>query len=72
MDGLFTLEDIANKDKVWVQCRACTKWTVQTIDLTHLPQDYLPCSNCSKDDYDPTSATSLRTYNPLNKRKVKK
>lgn len=67
MDGLLTQEDIDNRHKVMRQCRGCKKWTQMTLDTR------VPCFNCQSIHYDPTSAKSLRTYNPLsdNKRKVK-
>lgn len=63
IDGLFTPEDIQNKDTVVFQCRQCKKWTVH---LHHVAgeEKYIPCMNCGQIDYDLTSIKSLRTYNP--------
>lgn len=66
MDGLFTAEDKANKYKIMLQCQACNEWT-----QNEQWQPPVPCSNCGQKKYDPTSATSLRTFDPRKKRKVK-
>jgi len=70
IDGLLTKEDIDNKDTVVFQCRNCKKWTIHN-NHRHLEEKYIPCTNCGKIDYDPTSLKSLRSYNPTtdNKRK---
>jgi hypothetical protein len=68
MDGLLTPEDIAKKYSVFLQCRQCNKWT--PADYRHLKN--LECSNCSAHDFDSQSITSERSFNPFNKRKVKK
>lgn len=74
MDGLFTQEDIDNRFKVMKQCRNCSKWTQQNTER----KEDSPCTNlmpnkelCGSTSFDPTSTTSLRSFNPLNKRKVK-
>lgn len=66
MDGLFTPEDRADKHKVMAQCQSCNEWT--QIEVWKPP---LPCFNCGQKNYDSTSFTSLRTFNPHNKRTAK-
>ena len=72
MDGLYTEEDIANRNKLMVQCRDCNKWTQQQRNDRHEP--YKPCGNCGSKNYDIQSAKSLRSFNILtdSKRKPKK
>lgn len=67
MDGLFSEKDIENRNKIMQQCRECSKWTMQYVDK----KTKQPCINCKATNFDPTSGTSLRTYNPFNKRKPK-
>lgn len=71
MDGLFTEEDIKNRNTVVFQCKKCKKWTTH-VDYI-IKREYVPCSGCGEVNYDQTSIKSLRTYNPLtdNKRKIK-
>ena len=66
MDKLFTPDDVKYRYVAWMQCRKCTKWTTQDMR-----KDTRPCSNCGLNEFDPTSATSPRSFNPSNKRKVK-
>lgn len=66
MDGIFTEEDRRNKNKVMLQCQGCNEWTENE---TWKPP--VPCHNCGGKNYDPTSATSLRTFNPNTKRVAK-
>lgn len=66
MDGIFTAEDKANKYKVMLQCQGCNEWTEN--EQWKPPT---PCHNCGGKSYDPTSATSLRTWNPSTKRIAK-
>lgn len=66
MDGLFTEKDIAQKYLVYLQCRKCTKWTSMDYREPHKR-----CMECGADEYDSTSMISARTFNPLNKRKIK-
>lgn len=71
MDGLFTEEDIKNRNNVMLQCRQCRRWTrCNDYNFFNKCPD---CSNCGANDYDKTHAKSLRTYRPLvdNKRKPK-
>ena len=63
MDGLFTQEDKANKYKVMAQCQSCNAWT--ELEQRGPP---IPCSGCGAKRYDPTSYTSLRSFNPDRKR----
>lgn len=65
MDGLFSQEDIINKDIIFLQCRKCSKWTKTNI---HTKNNVCECGSIN---FDLQSATSLRTFNPKNKRKVK-
>jgi rRNA maturation endonuclease Nob1 len=67
MDGLISEKDIENRYKIMEQCRACAKWTLQDTQA----ESKKPCQYCGENNFDPTSGTSLRTYNPLLKRKPK-
>lgn len=67
MDGLISEKDIQDRHKIMFQCRPCTKWTLQST----LEKAKKPCQYCGATDFDQTSGTSLRTYNPFNKRKPK-
>lgn len=68
--GIFTDEDKADKYNVYAQCQDCAKWTYiegsaekyghQTDDAT--------CSHCGSTNFDPTSVTSKRTFNPAIRR----
>lgn len=71
MDGLITREDILDRHTVMLQCRLCKKWTRHNDYM--ITKKYVPCSECGKKSYDPSSMKSIRTYNPTldNKRKVK-
>lgn len=73
MDGLFTEEDIKNKDVVVFQCRSCRKWTPHKLTAHDVWFDYVPCQHCGEVNYDMSSIKSLRTYNPFidDKRKIK-
>lgn len=66
MDGLLTEKDIAERHLCFKQCRGCSKWTL--MDTT---KEDIPCQWCHITDYDITSTISKRSYNPMNKRKVK-
>lgn len=70
MDGLMTQKDIDERNLVYKQCRACSKWTMMDISK---PES--PCSNieCGETKYDKHSTKSKRTFNKLvdSKRKVK-
>lgn len=66
MDGIFTAEDKANKNKVMLQCTKCNEWT-----QNEAWKPPVPCTGCGAKQYDPTSATSLRTFNPTTKRVAK-
>jgi rRNA maturation endonuclease Nob1 len=66
MDGLLTPEDVARRHSVFMQCRGCSKWSKTDSRL-----DHHTCEHCGGTDFDPTSITSERTFNPLTKRKVK-
>jgi hypothetical protein len=65
MDGIFTDEDRANKNTVMVQCVSCGGWTKKQIDESP------PCEHCGGTSFDVTSATSLRTFNPLTAKRRK-
>lgn len=60
MDGIFTDEDRANKGIVMVQCVGCRQWQKRELQVA------APCEHCGGTAFDPTSTTSLRTFNPLN------
>lgn len=72
MDGLFTQEDIDNRNSVMFQCTKCNKWTKHVDYL--LNRQHVPCSNCGEKSYDSSSIKSIRTYNPDtdNKRRMSK
>ena len=71
MDGLVSEKDIENRYKCMFQCRKCAKWTLQDMLESTVTRLQKPCQYCGKREFDPTSGTSLRTYNPFNKRKPK-
>lgn len=73
MDGFFTEEDIKNRYTVVFQCKGCRQWTTHRNWRPGEKNTHVPCQNCNKEDYDPTSIKSLRTYNPAtdNRRKIK-
>lgn len=70
MDGLFTQEDMRERNSVMFQCNKCNKWTKHTDYL--LTRKHVPCSNCGETSYDSSSIKSVRTYNPDtdNKRRI--
>jgi hypothetical protein len=74
MDGLFTEEDIKNRNTVVFQCTKCNKWTTHCNWIPGGQNKHVPCSDCGAVAYDGSSIKSLRTYNPLtdNKRRMKK
>lgn len=69
--GLKTDKDFEDIRFVMLQCRLCTKWTRQLMpeSLMLLGSNFRPCTNCGKSNYDLTSATSIRSWNPAAKRK---
>lgn len=73
MDGLLTEEDIKNRHTVYFQCKDCRKWTKHYDWVPGEKNKHIPCSWCSKTNYDGSSIKSARTFNPLidNKRKIK-
>lgn len=66
MDGLLTPEDVARKYSCFIQCVHCTKWT----PVDSRKKDYI-CQHCNSSKFDTQSIISARTFNPLNKRKIK-
>lgn len=73
MDGLFTEEDIKNRNTVVFQCIDCKDWTTHYNWVMFENTEHVPCQGCGAKHYDSTSIKSLRTYNPLTdkKRKIK-
>lgn len=73
MDGLFTQEDIDNRNRVMKRCNVCNKWREQNLE----DKSDKPCGNetkgviCESTSFDPKSTTSLRTWKP-NSRKITK
>ena len=63
IDGLFDADDKANRHKLMAQCKSCNEWT--QIEQWKSPP---ACQGCGSKDYDPTSYTSLRSFNPATKR----
>jgi len=67
MDGLFTEEDIANKDFIMGQCKKCNEWS--KIDL----KDHIFLCKCGEKEYDMRGSRSIRTWlttKDLKKRKT--
>lgn len=71
MDGLFTDEDIENRQTIIMQCRQCRKWT-KYFNYNYSTTKLVTCQ-CGVVDYDPKSPKSIRSYNSLmdSKRKPK-
>jgi uncharacterized paraquat-inducible protein A len=67
MDGIRTEEDYLNMRRMMMQCKGCTKWSEQELNQkTH-------CPHCNGTDFDISSTTSLRSFNPITaaRRKIK-
>lgn len=72
MDGLYTVEDMRNRDTMVFQCMSCNKWTAHKKWVSGKSK-HVPCGNCGEINYDPSSIKSIRCYNPDtdNKRRAK-
>lgn len=71
MDKIFSEKDRENRHKCMFQCRECSKWTLQDMQESSPTRLKKPCQYCGKNNFDPTSGTSLRSHNPFSKRKPK-
>lgn len=71
--GILTDEDRADKYNVYAQCQDCAKWTyIEGSAETHGHHtDGATCSHCGSPNFDPTSVTSKRTFNPAIRRAPK-
>lgn len=70
MDGLLTPKDIATRNNCHVQCQGCEKWTPVVATGTFFEWSAnLRCGHCGGREFDPTSLTSDRTFNPKTRRR---
>lgn len=57
MDGLFTQEDIDNKDFIMGQCNACTQWSKWDTRIGKWK-----CLYCAESKYDMRGSRSIRSW----------
>lgn len=69
MDGILTEQDERDRYKAYIQCRRCNGWTLVDGDaemhttIAGYSKNQV-CEHCGAHDFDPTSTTSKRTWNP--------